>query len=322
MGLAVGNYINGVNDLIVAQIDRLPKATFYGENIDNGSRISGLSRNLRAPAGGRMINVGDCENTHCGVGFGMMLGGATAVLFAKQLDFLLLGMDHFVSTNNFVRCRPRPDLGSFTVITIVCDQGLQGPQSSFNALGDICSMARVDGYTITNNQDARHVLEDQLGKPGFRFIALSQAMFGTEFLDMDLVYAAPDSSLFQYSSGSDATIVCFNFSLAKGNLLRQKLDAQGLSASLFSANYVNPQNWERISQSVARTRKLVVFDDSRSIHTPAHKLMYEVSKNVDDFKHVIVTKGNDLEFGVSPEEFHVDYDAVIAQITGQVVHVR
>ena len=53
-----------------------------------------------------MINVGDCEATHIGVGFGLMLNGVHAVLFAKQLDFMLLGMDQLVNTYNFIRCLP------------------------------------------------------------------------------------------------------------------------------------------------------------------------------------------------------------------------
>jgi pyruvate/2-oxoglutarate/acetoin dehydrogenase E1 component len=316
----MSNYITAVNELIVAATAKLPNAVLYGENIDTGSRISGLSKNLKTPEGGRIINVGDCEATHCGVGFGMMLDGGTAVLFAKQLDFMLLGIDHFVSTYNFIRCRPRTDLGSFTIITIVCDQGLQGPQSSFNALGDICSLARIDGYTLTNRQDSLHVLTHQLGKPGFRFIALGQRMFGAEVLDLNLVDAAPDSSLFQYSEGDDVTIVCFNFSLSNGVALQQKLAERGFAASLFSANYVTRPNWVRVAGAVARSRKLIVLDDSKSVQTRASGLVCALLSSVGTFRHVVVTRGDAVEFGVSPEEFTVDSDAIIDQLTSQATY--
>jgi pyruvate/2-oxoglutarate/acetoin dehydrogenase E1 component len=316
----MSNYIAALNDLIVAATAKLPNAVLYGENIDTGSRISGLTRNLKVPLGGRIINVGDCEATHCGVGFGMALDGGTAVLFAKQLDFMLLGIDHFVSTYNFIRCRPRPELGSFTIIAIVCDQGLQGPQSSFNALGDICSLARVDGYTLTNNQEALHVLNSQLGKPGFRFIALSQRMFGTECLDLKLVHASPDSSLFQYSDGDDVTIVCFNFSLPHGLALQQQLARVGLAASLFSANYVAQPDWTRIAERLARSRKLVVLDDSKSLHSRATALVCDLLTRVCPFAHVVVSRGDAVEFGVSSEEFTVDGEAIVAQLTRQAAY--
>jgi len=311
----VASYITAVNDLIVSRAAQLPNAVLYGENIDNGSRISGLSRNLKTPPGGRIINVGDCEATHCGVGFGMLLNGGCAVLFCKQLDFLLLGLDHFVSTYNVIRCHKYPkSLGSFTIITIVCDQGLQGPQSSFNALGDICSLARVEGYTITNDQDAAHVLNSQVGKTGFRFIALSQALFPTEFLRLDLVYAAPDSSLFQYTEGDEATIVCFNFSLAKGHVLQQKLSARGMRSSLFSLNYAVHQNWERIRQSVQRTGKVIVIDDSKSVHLPGYRLLYEIGDSCPQARKIAISRGSDVDFGVSPDALQIDYDAIVSQL--------
>jgi hypothetical protein len=101
---------------------------------------------------------------------------------------MLLGMEQMVSTYTNIRAyRELDTLGSFTIVSVVCDQGFQGPQSSFNALGDMCSMARVPGYTITNAQDSALVLKSQLSAPGFRFVCLSQRLYGTDFLDLDVL---------------------------------------------------------------------------------------------------------------------------------------
>jgi len=309
------SYITAVNQLIAAATARLPNAVLYGENINNGSHICGMTRNLTVPPGGRLINVGDCEATHCGVGFGLMMHGVTSVLFAKQLDFVVLGIDHLVSTYNVIRAHRRPEsLGSFTICVIVCDQGFQGPQSSFNALGDLCSLARVNGYTITNQQDATHVLDRQLTAPGFRFVALSQRLFPTECLTLDLVYASEDSSLFQYSNGADVTIACFNFSLPEGLRLQQALLARGLSASIFSVNHVVPSDWTRIQESVRVTRRLVVLDDSKSVNLSGYTLLHEVARACPHARCVAVTRGADVDFGVSPEVFQVDEDAICSQL--------
>src|SRR3990167_3529997 len=153
----MATYLATVNQLIVDAAAKIPNVVLYGENINTGSHICGMTRNLRLERGGRIINVGNCESTHCGLGFGLMMSGVSSVLFMKQLDFTVLGMDHMISTYNVVRSqRPVNALGSFTVCVIVCDQGFQGPQSSVNALGDLCSLARVSGYTLTNQQDAAH----------------------------------------------------------------------------------------------------------------------------------------------------------------------
>src|SRR5688572_19494537 len=128
------SYINQIISCVNGVTTICGPVLLYGENIDTGSRISGLARGLKVNPGGRILNVGDCELTHCGVGFGIMLDGGNAVLFMKQLDFLLLGIDQVVNTYNFIRAyRPTVTLGSFTIFLIVCDQGLQGPQSSLNS---------------------------------------------------------------------------------------------------------------------------------------------------------------------------------------------
>ena len=42
----MANYITSVNQTIAAEVAQLPHAVFYGENINRGSHISGLTRNL------------------------------------------------------------------------------------------------------------------------------------------------------------------------------------------------------------------------------------------------------------------------------------
>jgi len=311
----MATYIVALNQLIVSRLAQIPNMVLYGENINNGSHIVGMTRNLKAENGTRIINVGNCETTHVGVGFGLLLNGVSCILFAKQLDFMLLGLEHFVNTYNFIRAhREAGSLGSFTICVIVCDQGFQGPQSSFNGLGDICSLARVPGYTATNLKEAEQILRTQMGKPGFRFFALSQRLFQTEILDLELVHAAEDSSLFQYSEGSDASIVCFNFSLPAGHLLRAKLEERGIECSLFSAHQVFPPNWERIKSSVLKTRRLVVLDDSKSANLLAHTLLSEVVREIPSVQTIVLTRGSDVEFGVCPDQLQVDADSVIQQL--------
>lgn len=305
-------YLPAINEIIAKEILRFPNAVFYGENIDNGSCISGLTRNFKVLDGSMLINIGNCEYTHCGMGFGMMINGITAVLFVKQLDFMLLGIDHFVSTYQSIVCqRVSNTLGSFTIVAVAYDQGFQGPQSSFNSLGDICSIARIPGYTLTNNQDSMNVLHTQLGKPGFRFIVLNQRHASNDLLELELVRVSKDSAIFQYTEGSDATIVCFNFSTPEGVCLNNKLRERGFTASVFSVNNVFPHDWTYIKESVARTGRLVVLDDSKSINLPGYTLLHEVAKSYPESQRVILKREDKIDYGVSPENFIIDYNDVI-----------
>lgn len=311
----MGTYIAGLNKAIANEIANTPSVVVFGENIDNGSYISGLTRNWEAPLGGRIINVGDCESTHCGVGFGLMLNGVTSILVAKQLDFMLLGVEQIVSTYQNIRShRDLSALGGFSIISVICDQGFQGPQSSFNALGDICSMARVPGYTLTNSQDAELILKNQLNAPGFRIICVSQRLYPTEILEFELLYNSPDCSVLQYFEGDDVTIACFNCSIPEGDILRQKLLDRGKRASLFSVNQVYPTDWSRIVDNVTRSGKLVVLDDSKSTSLLAYTMMHFITERCPPFQSILVARKENIDFRVSEDKLNVDYDQLLSQL--------
>ena len=308
------NYITGINQLLVEHTKAVPRAIIYGQNINSGTFISGLSRNLAAHETSRIVNTPNCEYSVCGMGFGVMMNGAHAIYYAKQLDFMLLGMDHFVNTLNFIKvAADQSTLGSFTIVLITCDHGLQGPQSSFNSFGDMCSLARFSGFPLTNNKQASFVLRNQLAAPGFRIISLSQRMFRSELLDLDVLDATPDASVFQYSDGADATIVCFNFSLPQGLQLRQMLEERGQTAAVFSVAYMEQYDWTPIRRSVARTKRLVAIDDSKSVHLAGHGLISDLLENGLSFQPTVVRRRT-VDWGMTDDAMAIDYPSLLSRL--------
>lgn len=309
------NYITAVNQMIRSAVLKVPGICMYGQNINNGTFISGLTKNLAAPADGVILNVSNSENTLCGMGFGMMLSGVSAIYFVKQLDFMLLGLDHFVNTYNFIRCYyDLNKLGRFSIIMLVCDQGRQGPQSSCNSYGDFCSIARIPCYTVTNDQDTPRILESQLTAPGFRMMALSSRLCRTEFLQLQTVLAAPDCSVFQYTEGRDVTIACFNFALPEGYRLVRELAAAGLQASLFSVNYVPNIDWAPVVRNAGVTRRLVVIDDSKSVHLAGHGLVEAAVRAVPGCRHHVVARGANVDFGMCQDNLPIDFAALVSRV--------
>jgi pyruvate/2-oxoglutarate/acetoin dehydrogenase E1 component len=301
----MGNYLPQINEIIAGEVNRLDNALIYGENLDRGSYLSGLSKNLTTSDTRRIVNVGNCEYTHCGVGFGAMLGGANAVLFVKQLDFMLLGIDHFVSTYHFIRSRPIENLGSFTIVAAVYDQGYQGPQSSFNALSDICSMGRFSGFTLTNLADAKKVAAQEISKPGFRIIGLSQRCAGDEIYDPEWVEYSDDLSTFQYVKGDDLTIVCANFSLPFGRKAQEELSAKGISSSLFSVNSTDKSDWSLLLRDAKKTGKILILDDAKGLNALGHRISQAIAESDSEIKTHSVFRPAGIEFGVSEEQFIV-----------------
>ena len=80
-----------------------------------------------------------------------MMSGVSGIFFMKQLDFLLLGIDHLVNTYNIIRnVQEKYPNGSFTIVPTIVDSGYDGPQSSFNNLNDLISVTNCTP-TFNNN---------------------------------------------------------------------------------------------------------------------------------------------------------------------------
>ena len=299
------SYLQAMNKIISDRVNQMENTLVYGENLDRGSFISGLSKNLIAGPTRLVKNVGNCEYTHCGVGFGLMMSGKNAVLFVKQLDFMMLGIDHFVSTYGSIRAtKYQQPLGSFTIVTAIYDQGFQGPQSSFRGLSEICSMSGVSGFLLQELSDARKVVEEEISRPGIRFLALSQRKVSKELTEIPVVDAAPDNSVIQYKRGSDASIVCFGHSLAHGKSLVNLCNEKGKDASLFSVNYVEDAKWEIAIQDSLRSKKLVIIDDTRSATSLAFRFLTDLLEFDPKIKFTVVRNRAEASTSVSDENFN------------------
>jgi pyruvate/2-oxoglutarate/acetoin dehydrogenase E1 component len=308
-------YLSFINELIRRRVSEVDDIVLFGQNIAAGSCLSGLTRGLKVRDGGLIINTPNSENSLVGVGFGLMLSGVSSIFFMKQLDFLLLGSDHLVNTYNFIRINDPK--ASFTIMPIVVDVGYQGMQSSFNNLRGFCSVAGIEGYTVTNKHDAEQIINSELIRPGFRIVGVSQRLFNTEILECEQVlYSDKNGGVFQYYGGEDVTIVCFNFSFPQGLKLRHKLKEHGVNSSLFTVNSVTPAGWNRIVDDVKITKKIVIIDDSKSEHLTCHDLLTRILAECQVRNQWIITRQFSEEwFWPNPEELEIDYNNVVKSIT-------
>ncbi len=307
-------YIGQILEAVNSVTEHCGPVLLFGENIDTGSRVSGLARGLKVNPAGRILNVGTCELTHMGMGLGMMMDGGSAVVFMKQLDFLLLGLDQIVNTFNFIRAvHPVSGLGSFTVFVIVCDQGYQGPQSSLNSAGDVASLANINAYCLNAVDDASHVVRDQFVNPGFRIVCTSQRLFGGPALELASEARAPDNSVFKYRSGDDVTIACYNFALRDGLAVAEHLSEAGIQSDLLHLNFVPDMDSELIDESCARTGALILIDDSKTVTKFGDGLVTELrSRGVSIDVLSLGRRGcTGEEYGVSEDRLVPDLEAAL-----------
>ena len=306
------NYVEYINAKLRERLAREEGAVVFGQNMNTGSCLSGLTRGVN-PRGGMVINPTNCENTLTGLGFGLALGGTPAVYFMKQLDFLMLGIDHLVNTFNFMRINEFRS--GYCIFPIVVDSGWEGPMANFNGLADVCALGRVKGYTITNQADATVLVDDIMLRPGFRLIAVSQRLFRTPMMDVRADAFGEDGDWIRYGTGTDATVVGFNFSFPHSVALVERMRREK-SVALYNVNSAHEVDFEAIMSSVRETRTLVVVDDSKATHLGADRLLAKVASSGLQLNACvrICRAYSGGRYVPDEEAFEIDQEAVIGAL--------
>jgi pyruvate/2-oxoglutarate/acetoin dehydrogenase E1 component len=308
-------YTEYINSLLKEHVNNTDGLVLYGQNIDAGSCLGGLTRGLSTSNNSASIlNTPNSENCLVGVGFGLMMNDVSSIFFMKQLDFLLLGIDQIVNTYNIIR-QSIPS-ASFTIFPVTMDSGYEGPQASLNNLDDFCSIAGVDGYSVTNKIDAKEIISKYLTKPGFRIISVGQRLLQSDMLDIECVSQDEDANYFQYTNGDDATIVCFNNALQYGYELRNIMRERQMSASLFSVNAHLYKDYTSILNNIGRTQKLILIDDTKSRNRLSDKFLIEVLRSHLLKKEIVVGRSiSDDSFGPCKDLLDIDYNKIVYDIS-------
>ena len=305
-------YVQYLNSLIKEQLSTQSDIVIYGQNIDAGSSLSGLTRGLSVKKG-LIINTQNSENLLVGAGFGLMLNNVSSVFFMKQMDFLLLGIDHLVNTYNIIR-QSNPK-ASFTIFPVTVDSGFEGPQSSLNNLDDFCSIAGIEGYSLTNKTDAKVIISNHLVKPGFRILSSGQRLLRESTLELDVIHQEESGKYFQYKKGSDATIVCFNQSLQYGLKLSTLMQEKSISPSLFSINFHLQANYQSIIEDINFTKCLIIIDDSKSKNRLSDKFLSEVLGLCKLRRYKMVTRQIQMDdYFPRKDDLEIEYSDIIADL--------
>ena len=308
-------YVQYINSLLKEKITNKRDIVLYGQNIDAGSCLSGLTRGLASENQSiKIINTPNSENCLVGIGFGLMINEVSSIFFMKQLDFLLLGIDQIVNTYNIVRQSTHKS--SFTIFPVTMDSGYEGPQASLNNLDDFCSIAGIEGYSITNDIDAKEIISNQLIKPGFRIISVGQRLLQSDTLKLECLYRDVDNSFFKYKQGDDATIVCFNNALDYGVKLHSIMNSKGIKASLFSVNSHLYKDYSLIIGDMKKSRNLILIDDTKSRNSVSDQFYIEALDACELKNKVIIKRPitNDM-FYPREDLLDIDYKKIVNDIS-------
>lgn len=308
-------YVSYINLLLKQKLSESKNVISYGQNIAAGSCLGGLTKNINDNSDNLVLNTTNSEYSMTGLGFGLLLEGLNSIYFHKQQDFTLLGMDHFVHTWNAISINKVE--GSYTIFSIVVDNGYEGPQSCTNLQKDISSISNIPSYNLSTVFDAQHIINKELVRPGVRFICVSQKMFKNK---IEVENNKPrlidvENCISKYSEGNDVIIVSMNFAFSEALNLHKKLLEAGVNSSIINIASATPTNWNLVIEELKKTKKIVICDDSKSNNKHFYELCYLLSINLKDITLIIENRKRDKSWSFPNSDlFKLDYKKIIYKL--------
>jgi len=235
-----------------------PNTIIFGQNVTTGSRISGLTNKIEDIKNIEVINTQNSEASLIGFGFGLMISKINSIYFAKQLDFIILGLDHIVNTLNSALLQKIES--SFSIITYIVDSGYEGPQSRFHCLSEISSMSKANCCYLIFPDDIKINLK-KINKKGLNIFCLSQK-FSKQKINPKLIYADKSGDYFKYNSGKKYTFIAIGFAAYEVyELIKNSLKFR--DTDLFVITNPSFKKAEKMLRSEIKKRNVYLFDDSR-----------------------------------------------------------
>lgn len=261
------------------------KSLIFGQNILAGSGISGLSTGFEKIKNVSIFNTQNSESSLVGFGMGALISGNSALYIAKQLDFILLSMDHLVNTyNSAILQNPK---GSFVIVTYIVDTDTEGPQSRLNCLSEFASISKINCRYLIFKKDIKKNINLALKKKGMTILCLSQ-QFGNKkeydlYNNFKKIELDKDGKYVRYKFGKKRTLVCYGFSIYEvDSLIKKKYP----NSDLFIITDPLNSNINQIIRSAKMTKNVILFDNSSS----KNKHIYYLENRLTKYKILIEKK--------------------------------
>ena len=311
---------------INCELKRLVKeagpVTIFGQNIDAGSYLGGLTRGLASVNSGLTLNTPNSENLLVGLGYGLMSADVPSIYFMKQTDFLCLAIDQLVNTHNIFQLRPPKT--SFAIIPVCVDSGFEGPQSSLNNLDDIGAVSGIPIFSVATAFDVQNIFSRYLFAPGIKIIAISQQQLKKEIISSPGESLDGEERLVRYRRGKDVDVFCFNFAISYGLKLTEELRSEGIDSSLFSINPRAPTDVASLLSNWVPENDVAVFIDDGKSRSKSYQTVerFMLERGLKNRPIVLARSPSSKLLPPSEDRLCIDYRKEVSRIKAMIVRKK
>jgi pyruvate dehydrogenase E1 component beta subunit len=251
----------------------------------------------------RVIDTPISELGFAGIGVGAAMNGLRPIIEFMTWNFALLAVDQIVNTAAKILEMSGGQFG--------CPIVFRGPSGSAGQLGAQHSQmfenwfANVPGLKVispSNPYDAKGLLKSAIIDNNPVIYMESEQMYGDKGEVPEETYYIPIGKADVKRQGTDVTLVSFNKMMKVALGAAEELEKQGISAEVIDLRTIRPLDYPTIIESVKKTNRLVIIEESWPFGSISSEITYQVQKYAFDYLDAPVKRvtGKDVSMGYAP----------------------
>lgn len=241
----------------------------------------------------RVIDTPISEAGFSGIGVGSTMTGNRPIIEFMTFNFALVGIDQII--NNAAKIRQMSG-GQFP-----CPIVFRGPTASAGQLAATHSQAFESWYANcpglkvivpSNPYDAKGLLKSAIRDNDPVIFMESEQMYGDKGEVPEGEYTLPIGVADIKRSGTDVTLVSFGKILKEALKAAELLEVENISCEVIDLRTIRPMDYNTIFESVKKTNRLVILEESWPFGNIATEITYQVQNEIFDYLDAPIEKIN------------------------------
>jgi pyruvate dehydrogenase E1 component beta subunit len=288
---------DAIREAMVEEMRRDDSIFLMGEEVAEYNGAYKVSKGMLDEFGPRrVIDTPIAELGFAGIGVGAAMNGLRPIIEFMTWNFAVLAFDQIV--NNAAKTLAQ-SAGNFS-----CPIVFRGPSGSAGQLAQQHSqsfeawLANCPGLKVIScidPADTKGLMKSAIRDNDPVCFMESESMYGFKGEVPEEEYLVPIGKAAIRREGTDVTLVSFNKMMEVVKKAAEELAKEGISAEVIDLRTIRPMDYETIINSVRKTNRLVVVDESWPFAGISAEVAYAVQRHAFDYLDAPVTRVNSAD---------------------------
>lgn len=276
---------DALREAMTEEMRRDERVFLMGEEVAEYDGAYKVSQGMLAEFGPkRVIDTPIAELGFAGIAVGAAMNGLRPIVEFMTWNFAILAFDQIINASAKMLAMSAGQFGNPIVF--------RGPQGSAGQLGAQHSMmltnmmASVPGLKVispSNGYDAKGLLKAAIRDDNPVIFMESEQMYGDPCELPDEEYIIEIGKAAVKREGIDVTLVSYNKMMKIALAAAEELAKDGISAEVIDLRTIRPLDVPTIIQSVKKTNRLIVIDESWPFTSIASEIAFQIQRYAFDY---------------------------------------